>query len=146
MAARKYAFVSGVAYVVLAVWALIPAFSTHPAWLPPMKLDVSYGLFLNEFVQNIVNKLALLLFGVAGIVVARTGTPEAAERHSIIYARTVCIVMAGAALLGFIVPTSKFFGVCPLWCAEAIFHAANALIAAYFGFYYAHYIERVRHA
>jgi hypothetical protein len=146
MAARKYALVAGILYVVIAVLSLNPSFSTHPAWLPSIKLDVSYGLFLNEFVQNIVNKVALLLFGIAGIVVARVGAPEDAERHSIIFARTVCFVMGGAAILGFIHPTQNLFRIWPLWGAEAIFHAVNALIGGYVGFFYAHFIERVRHA
>ncbi len=137
--ARRYALVVGVIYVVVALISLLPAFSTRPADFPPLRLDVSYGLFLGLFAQNIVNKLALLAFGVAGIAVATTGTRDQAEERSVLYARAVFAIMGLAAILGFSPATWTFFGLWPLWGNEVLLHAANALLGAYFGF------RRARH-
>lgn len=130
MAVRKYALISGILYVALGIASLVPALSTMPAEYPRMRLDVSYGAFLGLFPQNIVNKIAILVFGVAGIAASRSRRDSA----SVAYARAVAVVMGAAAVLGVIPATQTFFGLWPLWGNEAVLHGANALIGAIFGF------------
>lgn len=132
MTTRKFALGAGLVYVMLGIAALVPQLSTHSVTLPPMRLDESYGLFVGIFPMNIVNKLALLAFGVAGILVARAS--EHSERNAKRWARTVAFTMGAAALLGVFPPTQTFFGLWPLWGPEAALHAVNALVAAVFGF------------
>lgn len=124
---KTYARVTGVAYIALGLLALIPALSQPPRRRPKMRLDVSYGHFLGLFPQNIVNKLAIIGFGVAGLLAAR------AERERL-YARSVFSVMGLASILGLIPATATLFGYWPLWGPEAALHGANALLGGYVGF------------
>lgn len=129
MSPRTFALGSGLLYLALGAVSLHPAFSMRPYDLPPLHLDVSYGLLFGFFAQNVLNKIALLAFGVAGLLVAFSG-PESRKR-SIVYARAVAIVMGVAAGLGLHPTTSTVFGYCPLWGYQAAFHAVNALLASY---------------
>lgn len=128
MSLRRYALVSGASFTLLGLAAFVPALSTRPFRLPRMKLDVSYGLFAGLFPQNVINKAATLAFGVGGLLASRS------ERASRIYARAVALVMGGAAALGALPATRRFFGFWPLWGNEAILHGANAAVGGYFGF------------
>lgn len=127
---RRFALISGVVYVALGILSLIPALSTMPPEYPRLHLETSYGAFFGLFAQNIVNKLAILAFGAAGLAAYRSKS----DKTPVLYARAVTIVMGAAAILGVIPATDTFFGYWPLFGNEAMFHAVNAFIAAYFGF------------
>ena len=128
MNSRAFAFWGGIVMLVMGTLALIPNLSAHPPWLPPLRLDVSYGLFLNIFPMNIINKLALIAFGLAGILTANS------TRNSILYSRVVFFVMGTAAVLGMFPQTYTFFGLWPLFGAEVLTHGIFALLGAYAGF------------
>jgi hypothetical protein len=132
MPARKFALISGIAYLALGLASLLPALSTTSADLPRLHLETSYGLFLGLFAQNIVNKIAILLFGAAGI--AAYVSDGEGQRRSILYSRAVFFVMGAAAILGAIPATSTFFGYWPLFGNEALLHGANALLGGLFGY------------
>ncbi len=129
---RWFALVTGVMYLTLGITAFVPWFSTYPPELPPLRLEVSYGMFMGLFAQNIVNKVAIIAFGIAGLLAYSARNHS--EWRSIVYARTVAIVMGAAAILGLIPATSTFFGYWPLFGAEAYLHGVNALAGVYFGF------------
>lgn len=131
MIAKRFALAFGSLYLLIGVASFIPALSIAYG-LPRLNLEVSYGLFLGLFPQNIINKVAILVFGVAGLLAARSTFDS--EWKSTVWARTVFVVMGTAAVLGIYPPTSTFFGYWPLWGYEAILHGVNALIAGYFGF------------
>lgn len=131
MATKKFALIAGAVMLVMGVAALIPGLSTFPTWLPRLQLETSYGAFLNFFPMNIINKLALIAFGIAGIMVARGNVPVAS---AVLYSRVVFVVMGIAALLGAIPATNTFFGYWPLFGAEIASHAVFAVLGAYFGF------------
>jgi len=131
MAAKKFALIAGSLMLVMGLAAMIPALSSFPTWLPRLQLETSYGAFLDLFAMNIVNKVALLAFGIAGILVAR-GSVEASA--SVMWSRVVFVVMGIGALLGAIPATSTLFGYWPLFGAEIAVHALFAAAGAYFGF------------
>jgi hypothetical protein len=131
MSARQFAFLSGAIFLLIGLLQFAPGLSSFPEWLPRLNLEVSYGLFLNVLPANIVNKVALILFGLAGLSLSRSKDSEAV---SIMYARVVCIVMGVAAVLGIIPQTQTFFGYWPLFGGEVWFHGISAVIGGYFGF------------
>lgn len=131
MNTRKFALIGGSVMLFMGIFALAPPLSTIPDWLPALKLELSYGLFLNLFPMNIVNKLALISFGIAGIIVSQ---PKHSVQTSIYYSRTVFFVMGIAALLGLYRPLNTFFGYWPLFGAEIWSHAIFAVLGAYYGF------------
>jgi len=112
--------------------SLVPSFVGSNVGLPFLNLDISYGLFLGYFPMNIVNKVALIAFGFAGIIA--TSLKFNALPRSITFSRVVFYVMGAAAILGLIPQTSTGFGYWPLFGGEVIAHAALALVGAYFGF------------
>ncbi len=129
MNAKRFALISGLLYVVIGLLSFLPSLSTLPTTLPRLRLEASYGLFLGVFPQNVINKVALTAFGLAGLIAYQSGI-----RHSLTYARAVFLVMGLAAVLGAFPLTNTFFGFWPLWGYEALLHGANALLGGYFGF------------
>lgn len=129
---RNFALWGGLIMLVLGVLALIPGLSSYPVTLPPLVLEASYGLFLGVFAMNVLNKLALIILGVAGLVAAfakNTSLPA-----SISYSRWVFAIMGVLAILGLFPGTNTLGGYWPLFGHEVWFHALIALVGAYFGF------------
>jgi len=118
----------------MGILAFIPALSLTPseASLPPLFLEASYGAFLGNFPMNIINKLALIGFGLAGI--ATSYSPARALPLSMKFSQAVFVVMGLAAVLGLIPSTSTFFGYWPLFGGEVLMHGAFAMLGAYFGY------------
>lgn len=130
---RRFAMVGGAIMLLIGIAAFIPAFSTYSTdLLRPLELNTSHGLFLGFLPMNIINKLALVVFGIAGIW-ASSGDTVSLPR-SISWARAVAIVMGLGAVLGLIPATSTFFGYWPLYGYEVVVHAAFALLGGYFGY------------
>lgn len=127
---RKFAFVSGVILLAMGVLALVPAFSQSRYLMPAFKLQTGYGYFLGLFPMNILNKLTLIGFGVAGIMTARSELAIASVKFS----RWMAIVMGGAAVLGIFPQTNTLFGYWPLFGGEVLLHTFFALTGAYFGY------------
>lgn len=131
MQVKKFAWTAGWVMLVLGVIALIPNLSGGGGDLPNLNLETSYGMFLGIFPMNILNKLALIGLGVAGIAVSRS---QSARHNSIIYSQVVCVTLASLAVLGLIPATQTLGGYWPLFSAEVGAHAVIAAFAGYFGF------------
>jgi Domain of unknown function (DUF4383) len=129
---RKFALFGGIVMLVMGGVSLIPSLVGPQVGVPLLNLDVSYGLFMGYFPMNIVNKLALIAFGLAGIIVS--SLKFTALPRSILYSRIVFFVMGAAAVLGSIPQTSTFYGYWPLFGGEVLAHAVFAVLGAYFGF------------
>lgn len=130
MNVKKFALFGGLVMLIMGVAALI--FPGPIEGLPLLKLQDSYGLFLGLFPMNIVNKVALILFGVAGIWASQakfTSLPA-----SIRFSRAVCFVMGAAAILGLFPQTNTLNGYWPLFDGEVFAHAVFAAFGAYYGF------------
>lgn len=129
---RRFALIGGIVMLAMGLMALVPQFVGSAEGLPLLKLDTSYGMFLNLFPMNILNKAALIIFGLAGIIAAYR--PATSLPASIAYSRWVLYVMGSAAILGLIPATSTLFGYWPLFGNEIAVHAFFAILGAYFGY------------
>jgi len=132
---KKYALIGGILMLVMGLLALVPSLYENYAAnvnLPPLALNTSYGLFLGIFPMNILNKIALIIFGIAGIAAANAPTTNLPK--SILWSRAVFVIMGAAAILGAIPQTSTLNGYWPLFNAEVWTHGLFALLGAYFGF------------
>ncbi len=127
---RGFARYGGIVMLVLGLLSLAMPGSAET--LPLLKLNTSYGDFLGFLPMNIINKVALLVFGVAGIYVSRL--PGNSLPRSILWSRVVFVVMGVAAILGIIPQTRTFFGYWPLFGGDALAHAVFAVMGGYFGF------------
>lgn len=132
---KKFALIGGIFMVLLGVLALIPSLNTLQsagANLPTLRVEDSYGLFLGYFPMNIFNKLALIVFGFAGMAAANAPTTNLPK--SILFARVIFFGMGALAILGLITPTNTLNGYWPLFGFTILEHAVFALIGAYFGY------------
>lgn len=130
---RKFALIGGIVMLALGALSLIPALYQYPgAYLPALNVETSYGLFLGIFPMNIFNKVALLIFGIAGILASRR--PTTSLPASISWSRWVFVAMGALAILGLIPQTNTLYGYWPLFGAEVWSHAIFAVLGAYFGF------------
>lgn len=82
--------------------------------------------------MNILNKIALIVFGLVGIA-ASSGRTNDLPR-SIAYSRWVFFVMGALAILGLIPQTNTLFGYAPLFGYEVLAHAFLAALGGYFGY------------
>lgn len=129
---RRFALVGGIVMLLLGLLSLVPSLQGSALELPVLRLETSYGLFLGLFPMNILNKLALIGFGVWGIAASRMKYRELPA--SITYSRAVFYVMGALAVLGLIPQTNTLFGYWPLFGAEVALHAVFAVVGAYFGY------------
>ena len=128
MQPKKFALYGGIVMLAMGLLALIMPGPVE--FLPYLTVDASYGLFLGIFPMNIMNKLALIGFGIAGIAVSRRLSAD----PSVQYSRVVFAVMGLLAILGLIPQTNTLNGIWPLFGAEIWAHAIFAVLGAYFGF------------
>lgn len=129
---QRFALIGGGLMLAMGLCALVPAWQGSVATLPALNYEVSYGLFLGLFPMNLVNKLALIVFGVLGLYAANAKFRDLPA--SIGWSRLVFFVMGAAAILGMIPQTNTFFGYWPLFGAEAWVHGVFAIAGAYFGY------------
>ena len=132
MGSKKFALYGGIVMLVMGLVSLIPNFEGTQVGLPMLELNESYGLFLGYFPMNILSKLTLIAFGIAGISVSQL--KGNALPRSISFSRAVFFVMGAAAILGALPQTSTLFGYWPLFGGEILAHAVFAVLGAYFGF------------
>lgn len=130
MHARKFASYGGWVMLAMGVLALIPAFSQTSYLLPALRIETSYGLFLGFFPMNILNKVALVGFGLAGILCSRS--PEVIL--SVKFSRVVCLAMGALAIMGLVPALNTFFGYWPLFRGEVLAHAVFAVFGGYYGY------------
>jgi len=128
---RKFALIGGIVMLAAGLLALV-APGARAFNLPNLIVESSYGMFLGIFPMNIYNKLALILFGAAGIFSAYR--PTTSLPASIKWARWVFGVMGVAAILGLFTGTNTLYGYWPLFGAEVWLHGVAAVLGAYFGF------------
>ena len=128
MHAKKFALVGGWIMLGLGIFALIPGLSSSAVLLMPIRLNESYGLFFGLLPMNILNKAALIILGVVGLVVSSR------ESQSIAYARTVAFITVVLAILGLFSATNTLGGYWPLYGGEVLFHAVLAAFAVYYGY------------
>lgn len=125
MFSKSFALFGGVLMLVIALWSLIPGQQGPNAALPYIRIQESYGLFLGLLPMNIFNKVALLVFGMAGLICSHQKT----DVFSIQYAKVVFFVFGLLAIAGLFPETNTLFGLWPLFGSEVIAHGFFALIA-----------------
>ena len=128
---RKFALFGGVVMLVLGVFSLAQGLSTFPDWLPSLQINSGYGVFLNILPMNIVNKVLLIAFGIAGVVIAQ---PRFSAEANVRYAKSVFYFMGILAVLGLFRYTNTLFGIMPLMRGEVVAHGIFALLGGYFSF------------
>lgn len=128
-ATRRFALIFGIVFLLLGVAGFIPGL-TQPHSHPDVRLTTGLGAALGLFPVNVLHNLAHLLFGVWGLMAAKS---DSAARG---YGKAVAISYALLTVLGLISAMNlhTFFGLVPLYGHDIWLHAALGAGGAYFGF------------
>lgn len=129
MNTRTFARIWGVLFLLAGAAGFIPGlWHPAPAHYPDLAVDSFYGDAMGLFPVNILHNIVHLLFGVWGLLAARS---FGAARG---YARAVAIIYAVLLVAGLVPGLNTMFGLVPLFGNDVWLHAILALPAAYFGF------------
>lgn len=141
MQPRKIALAFGLFNLIIGVLALVPSLTGSSDGLPAIELSVSYGRFLDIFALNLMNKLALVAVGIAGIMASTSDVKVLVNVFR--YFRAVCVLSLAMAILGLIPQTNTVFGLWPLFGEANVI--ASLVFAAVSGSY-AYYLSTLDHA
>jgi hypothetical protein len=130
MGTRYFALISGIIYILVGLFGLIPGMVGTPGPGGPggMVVRAGYGYLLNTFPINILHDFVHLAVGVWGILAFRSYI------QSRTYSRGLAIFYAVLAVMGLLPVLNTVFGLIPIYGNDVWLHALTALIAAYFGF------------
>ncbi len=131
MSTRNFALIGGIVMLAMGCLALVPTLNSGMDSLPVLYVNTSYGLFLDLFPMNIFNKIALILFGLAGM---SCYFAKDSIHYSILFSKIVFWVMGALAILGLFPQTNTLSGYWPLFGYEVLAHGVFAVIGGYFGY------------
>jgi len=131
MNTRTFAMIFGIVFLLVGAAGFVPGLTDMNHGGNPMDAEVTmrsmFGYELGTFPVNLPHNIVHLLFGLWGVLAARTlGGARS-------YFRGVAIVYAVLTVMGFVPNLRSTFGLIPLYGADIGLHAVLALVAAYFG-------------
>lgn len=126
---RNFALIYGIVFLLVGASGFIPGITVahdHPDVAVTSGLGLAFGLFPVNVLHNLVH----ILFGVWGLLAARS------PGGAIAYARAVAVIYALLTVMGLIPALNLHttFGLVPLYGHDIWLHALLAAVAAYFGF------------
>jgi hypothetical protein len=132
MAIRRFAMLLGIVFLIVGVLGFVPGVTQmHTGDHPDLDVEgPGHGYILGLFHVNVLHNAVHLLFGILGLVCARS---FGAARG---YARFVAVAYAALGVLGLISAygTKYVFGLIPIEDHNVWLHFGIAVVAAYFGF------------
>lgn len=131
MHTKNFALIGGLVMLIMGLISFIPAMNVVEG-LPPLYVNMSYGMFLDLFPMNVFNKIALIAFGIGGL--SAYFTTQDTLHYSIMFSKIVFWAMGALAILGLFPQTNTLFGYWPLFGFEIIVHGIFALIGGYYGY------------
>ena len=129
----RFAFISGLTLFIIGVLSFVPSLSPGTDSLPMLFIEDSYGMFLGYFAMNIFSKVALIFFGLLGMIASSDVTSTALPK-SIFYSRLLFFAMGALAILGAIPQTNTLYGYWPLFGNVIWFHALFSVMGGYYGY------------
>lgn len=129
MTTQRFALIYGIVFLLVGAAGFVPGL-TAPHTHPDVQVTAGLGLLLGLFPVNVLHNLVHVLFGIWGLMAARSSGAAVA------YARAVAVIYALLAVLG-LVPAANLhttLGLVPLYGNDVWLHVLLAAGAAYFGF------------
>ncbi|HEX8578849.1 MAG TPA: DUF4383 domain-containing protein [Allosphingosinicella sp.] len=132
MNTRTFARIFGIVFLIIGIGGFIPGLTAmdHSGHAADAEVTVRsfFGYELGMFPVNILHNIVHLLFGVWGLLAAKSYSGSRG------YFRIVAIVYALLTVMGLIPNLQTTFGLIPLYAGDIALHAVLALVAAYFGY------------
>lgn len=131
MNTRTFAMIFGIVFLIVGVGGflspLTPMGGMNMDADSQVKMTTLFGYELKLFPVNVLHDIVHLLFGIWGVLAARSlGGARA-------YFRGVAIIYAVLTVMGLIPTLKTTFGLIPLYGNDIWLHALLAVVAAYFG-------------
>ena len=127
MSVTTFARLYGIAFLLIGLSGFVPGISPahdHPG----LAVQTGSAMALSLFPVNLLHNLFHLVFGVWGLIAARSvGAARA-------YGRAVAVIYGLLAIMGLIPVADTTFGLVPIYGNDVWLHALLAAVAGYFGF------------
>ena len=131
MNTRTFAMIFGIVFLLVGVLGFVSGPTAMGGMGHPMDAKVTmttlFGYELKLFPVNVLHSAVHVLFGLWGILAARS------LGGAIGYFRAVAVIYAVLTVMGLIPTLSTTFGLIPLYGNDVWLHAVLAIVAAYFG-------------
>ena len=129
MSTQTFARIWGILFLIVGAAGFVPGL-TSEHYHPDVTLDAGLGLELGLFPVNVLHNVVHLLFGVWGLLAARSMSAAST------YGKVVAVSYGLLAIFG-LIPAAKLwttFGLIPLYGHDVWLHALLAAPAVYYGF------------
>ena len=131
MNTRTFAMIFGIVFLIVGAGGFIPGLtmmdmSGHAADAE-VTMKSMFGYELKLFPVNVLHDIVHILFGIWGLLAART------LGGARMYFRGVAIIYAVLTVMGLVPALYTTFGLIPLYGNDVWLHAVLAIVAAYFG-------------
>lgn len=131
MNTRTFAMIFGIVFLIVGAGGFIPGMTTMDMSGHAADADVTmksmFGYELKLFPVNVLHDIVHILFGIWGLLAART------LGGARMYFRGVAIIYAVLTVMGLVPALYTTFGLIPLYGNDVWLHAVLAIVAAYFG-------------
>ena len=131
MNTRTFAMIFGIVFLLVGAGGFIPGLTMMDMSGHAADADVTmksmFGYELKLFPVNVLHDLVHILFGIWGLLAART------LGGARMYFRGVAIIYAVLTVMGLVPALYTTFGLIPLYGNDVWLHALLAIVAAYFG-------------
>jgi hypothetical protein len=131
MNTRTFAMIFGIVFLIVGAGGFIPGLTMMDMSGHAADADVTmksmFGYELKLFPVNVLHDIVHILFGIWGLLAART------LGGARMYFRGVAIIYALLTVMGLVPALYTTFGLIPLYGNDVWLHALLAIVAAYFG-------------
>jgi hypothetical protein len=131
MNTRTFAMIFGIVFLIVGAGGFIPGLTDMGHMGHPADADVTmksmFGYELKLFPVNVLHSAVHLLFGIGGVLAARS---LAGART---YFRAIGVIYLVLAVCGLFAPLNTTFGLIPLYGNDVWLHAVLGLAGVYFG-------------
>ncbi len=131
MSTRTFAMIFGVVFLLVGVLGFIPGVTPMGGMNmdadTQVKMTTMFGYELKLFPVNVLHDIVHILFGLWGLLAARS------LANARTYFKGVAIIYAVLTVMGFIPTLQTTFGLIPLYGNDIWLHLVLAIVAAYFG-------------
>jgi hypothetical protein len=131
MNTRTFAMIFGIVFLIVGAGGFVPGLTMMDMSGHAADADVTmksmFGYELKLFPVNVLHDIVHILFGIWGLLAART------LGGARMYFRGVAIIYAVLTVMGLVPALYTTFGLIPLYGNDVWLHAVLAIVAAYFG-------------
>jgi hypothetical protein len=131
MNTRTFAMIFGIVFLIVGAGGFVPGLTMMDMSGHAADADVTmksmFGYELKLFPVNVLHDIVHILFGIWGLLAART------LGGARMYFRGVAIIYALLTVMGLVPALYTTFGLIPLYGNDVWLHAVLAIVAAYFG-------------